>query len=144
MHFARVRIMFSSLSKQFLRIGLVATIIFGLCNLGAANAQTSPQVGGTSISVGPSVLDTTLARGQNTTRTFNVTNDTNIALKVGTSTHSLVATNTDLPDEYRTKLDASTWITLSPPTFNLNPNEAKVVTATFTAPADAESGGHYA
>jgi hypothetical protein len=100
-----------------------------------------------ALSVSPAIVEVVLEKGEVVERTVTLRNITTAPLLVKASRQSFSPEERrEIPEDLRTKYDASSWIGLDEDDadFVLKPEEAKEVTLRIRQPSNAAPGGHYA
>lgn len=134
---------FLHLKRGIAAVTMAATILGSGAGMALAQAPTNATVGS---SVAPPVYDLTAKPGETVVKTMNVRNDSSASQTYTTVIHGITSSNEEggLAFSPSSSADLSGWITVSPSTFTLAPNQAKDVTVTVKVPATASAGGHYA
>lgn len=113
---------------------LLTTILFSPPNLIKADES--------SLSLSPAIHESVIKPGESLQQVeLLLTNLTNFPLPIKGWPAPFLA-NEQTPSQIN--YDASSWFSLEPSDFILQPSERKKVILTITAPRDAEPGGHYA
>lgn len=107
--------------------------------LNTVRAQTSES----ALAVAPAILEAVVEPGVGLEKEIYVVNNTNFPLPVKGQIGPFLA-NEILSDPDSAIFNVSSWFTLEPADFILQPQEAKLIKATITPPPDAIPGGHYA
>lgn len=112
---------------------------FLLLNFFAKNALASES----SLTVAPAILEK-VAKPNESTETFAIiTNTTNFPLPIKGQVNAFLSTY-NIPDSASNTYNASSWFTLEPSDFILQPHENKEIKITINPGKDTEPGGHYA
>ena len=110
----------------------------------SAAAQNTAPPTQSALAVSPAITEQVLTPGKPTRAVVRVTNITRIPLPIKSSVKNLTLNEALLPDASKDIYDASTWFTLEPADFILQPNQTKDIAVSILAPAKATPGGHYA
>ena len=119
-------------------ITLGATLFFALL---LVPSQTD------ALSITPAIREISLTPGAEKTAVIEVENDMSEAVKLTTEVVNFTAKeNTGDPvyDFDGTPTGIATWVDVEEGPVTLQPGQTKEYTATFTVPASAQAGGHYA
>lgn len=116
-------------------LGLVAGVVF---------AQNRPD--STAIVVSPPSFELTAAPGKVITNVIKVTNPSDKAIAVSTSSKDFVASGEEgsaAISEEDSSFSLAKWITVEPTTATILPKATANFTYTISVPKDAEPGGHF-
>lgn len=104
----------------------------------------TPQISAESsqLSVSPAIKEVVLTPGKKQEVTVSLRNGSENAFPVTLQAESIIS-KIDA-DRYKSRYDASSWVTFDTPTFLIEPMSSKQVTFTVDTPQDASPGGHYA
>ena len=119
-------------------IGTVATVV---------NAQETPSYSESSLGISPAILELILTPGIETDTEIVVFNSTKFPLPIKSTVESFIANESFIGSETIVShdvFDSSSWFSVEPEDFIIQPNEEKVVTVKVFPPENAEPGGHYA
>jgi hypothetical protein len=97
----------------------------------------------TSLTVSPAILENVVTPGKSIQATVTLTNNTTTPLPIKGTARSFTP-NQNMGTNDLAAFNASSWFTLSPADFILQPLEHKDIVITITAPKKVEPGGHYA
>lgn len=96
-----------------------------------------------ALGISPAIIELILERGGTREKKISVFNVTNFPLPVKGKAESFFVVE-DLEPGAEEIFDVSSWITIEPADFILQPQEKKEIQVTINVPEEAEPGGHYA
>ena len=96
-----------------------------------------------ALTASPAIIESVVKPNEVTTSQVNLENNTGFPLPIKSQV-SIFLTKSKQVDISQKTLDASSWFTLSPADFILQPHEKKLVQIQITPPYGSEPGGHYA
>ncbi|MEA2020526.1 MAG: hypothetical protein U9M98_02290 [Patescibacteria group bacterium] len=96
-----------------------------------------------ALGVSPVIIELILERGRSTEKKITVFNITNFPLPVKGNTESFFVLE-DVEPGAEEIFDVSSWVSIEPADFILQPREHKEVKISIDVPPEAEPGGHYA
>lgn len=102
--------------------------------------ESAPQ---SALGVSPAISELVLTPGEKKTDKILVFNVTNFPLPIKGTVRNFNPKE-EVPGEAKKIYDASSWFTITPSDFILQPNSQKEVKITVNPPKEAEPGGHYA
>ena len=97
----------------------------------------------TSLTVSPAILEKVLEPGTVSTASATVTNTTNFPLPIKAQVDAFIGNN-NLTKLQSSVFNSSSWFTLEPSDFILQPSESKDILIKIAQPKNVEPGGHYA
>lgn len=111
-----------------------------------AHAQEQEQPNKSALAVSPAILEMILEPGGTNETKVIVINITNFPIPIKAMVRNFIPNEPifDKSEETEKILDASSWFTVEPADFILQPLEEKDITITVNTPFEAEPGGHYA
>ncbi len=118
-------------------IFLTLSTFYFLLSTSLASASQS------SLTVSPAILEKVLEPGTVSTASATVTNTTNFPLPIKAQVAAFMGNN-NLTKLQSSIFNSSSWFTLEPSDFILQPSESKDILIKIAQPADVEPGGHYA
>lgn len=96
-----------------------------------------------ALSASPAILESIVQLDQSNLTTVTIQNNTSFPLPIKGSVSAFLSTE-NIPDSAASTFNASSWFTLEPADFILQPKEVKQIKVTIKPPPQAEPGGHYA
>lgn len=97
-----------------------------------------------ALQVGPAIIETIMAPDEMPEETsISIYNSTNFPLPIKGAVREFLARE-EIEPRAKTIFDASSWITLDPADFILQPKATQTVAVSIDPPQNAEPGGHYA
>ncbi len=118
-------------------IFLTLSTFYFLLSTSLASASQS------SLTVSPAILEKVLEPGVVSTASATVTNTTNFPLPIKAQVDAFIGNN-NLTKLQTSIFDSSSWFTLEPSDFILQPKESKEILIKISEPENIEPGGHYA
>lgn len=132
--------------KKFLQAFIIILITaFLMCCFGRVNAQSDLGVDQKTsiIGVSPAIIESVLTPDTLAKTKIQIFNNSRFPIPMKAFARSFIA-NEDLSQADSDKFDSSSWITLNPADFILQPGEHKEIEVMILPDKYAEPGGHYA